>query len=111
MSKELMPNDVALIFRPTFTEGEYWDGSYTAFVTGFGPVTMLQEDMEHLITAALLVATAIPLAEKDKEFGEKLLNCFKEEMGDKEITYASDYEDYSGSFKLDADTKTSGGVQ
>lgn len=108
---EILPNDVAIVFRPQFTEGEEWSGDYTAFITGFGPITMEDEDMQHLISAAVLVATAIKLIEEDKEFGERLFEAYKKDMEDTEVTYYSDYEDYKGSFKLGKDTKTKGGMQ
>ena len=36
---DLRPNDVAVILRPTFDDGE-WSGGFDVLVSGFGPITI-----------------------------------------------------------------------
>ena len=108
----LKPNDVAVILRPTFEDGE-WVGSFEVLVSGFGPVTMKREDMDNLIGMGVLLASVIPLMEKDEELAQRATdhcNEFYGEFGDIEYNPAHDsFADVDTEFSID--TKCTGGVQ
>ena len=74
----LRPNDVAMVLRPVFTEGEDWDGSFEIFITGVGPATLPEDNIRELISMTMLVATTIPMMEQDVDLTEKIMiECAK----------------------------------
>jgi hypothetical protein len=105
----LKPNDVAVILRPSFDDG-VWDGGFEVIVSGFGPVTMKREDMDNLIGMAVLLASTVPLMEKDEEFSQKATdhcNEFYSEFG--ELEYNLDHDSFGDG--LNINTKCAGGTQ
>lgn len=77
------PNDVALVFRPLFENGE-WTGRFQVIVSAFGPPTVDTEVLEELMGVAMLAATAVSFFEQDQEFAEALVKhgeeTFKEAL-------------------------------
>jgi len=106
----LKPNDIALILRPTIVDGEYAN-NFQVLVSGFGPITIAQDDIDNLLGMAMILASVIPHMEKDSDLADKLVEycgkCFAE-IGD--FAYNADHDSFGdGSFTID--TKTIGGMQ
>jgi hypothetical protein len=109
--KQLKPNDVAVILRPTFENGE-WTQEFEVLVTGFGPITMKKEDMDQMIGMGVLLASVIPLMDTDEEFTKMVTDHCHKFYGDLgEFEYNPEHDSFNDKFTLSADTKTHGGIQ
>lgn len=108
---DILPNDVAIVFRPYFKEGEEWDGEYQVMVSAFGPVSMVKEDIEKLIGVASVISSVVHLIEVDEEAQQLILSHYKKFFEDKDNLMHNITDDYKGDFVLDADTDTVGGKQ
>jgi len=107
----LKPNDVAVILRPSFEDGE-WTKTFEVLVTGFGPVTMKPDDMDNLIGMGVLLASVVPLMEKDEEFARKAADHCNEFFGEfGELEYNSVPDSIDADMEISIDTKCVGGVQ
>lgn len=74
----IKPNDVALVLRPIVVDNEPWDGNFEILIAGIGPSTIPEESIRELISMAMMIATIIPLMEKDVELTEKvMIECAK----------------------------------
>lgn len=105
-STSLLPNDVVVILRPTIVDNE-WNGSFDVMVSGIGPVTISSDDMDKMVGMGVVLASVVPLLEKDKETAQTILahcNEHYSELGD--FTYD---EPFNG--VLNKDTTCTGGVQ
>jgi len=106
-----MPNDVALILRPIIVEDVEWDGNFEILISGIGPATMPEEEIRELISMAMLLATFIPMMEKDVTLTEKvMIECAKwygdaDDVDIKRMTSPHTEE------TLTVDSPTVGGVQ
>jgi len=109
-STSLKPNDIALILRPTIVDGIY-QNNFQVLVSGFGPITISEDDVNNLIGMATILASVIPHMEEDDKLANKLVEyCGKmfADVGD--ISYNSDHNSFDdGSFTIN--TKTIGGIQ
>jgi hypothetical protein len=109
--KQLKPNDVAVILRPTFENGE-WTQEFEVLVSGFGPIAMKKEDMDQMIGMGVLLASVIPLMDTDEEFSKMVTDHCHKFYGDLgEFEYNPEHDSFNDKFTLSADTKTHGGIQ
>jgi hypothetical protein len=108
MESPIQPNDVVIVLRPDFKEGEDWQGGFEIVIAGIGPVTMPEESMRELVSMAMLIATAVPVMEKDAKFTERLMTECAEHYGEADDVMTSDVDN---DFVLTAHTKTVGGMQ
>jgi hypothetical protein len=109
-STSLKPNDIALILRPTIVDGKY-QNNFQVLVSGFGPLTISEDDVNNLIGMATILASVIPHMEEDEALANKLVEyCGKmfADVGD--ISYNANHDSFGdGSFTIN--TKTVGGIQ
>ena len=109
-STSLKPNDIALILRPIIENGEYTK-SFQVLVSGFGPLTISQDDADNLIGMAMILAATVQYMQEDDKLADKLVAyCGKvfADVGD--FAYNPDHDSFSdGIFTVD--TKTVGGMQ
>jgi hypothetical protein len=109
-STSLKPNDIALILRPHIVDGRYTN-TFNVLVSGFGPLTISQDDADNLIGMAMILAATVQYMQEDDKLADKLVEyCGKvfADVGD--FLYNSDHDSFSdGSFTVD--TKTVGGMQ
>jgi hypothetical protein len=106
----LKPNDIALILRPTIVDGVYTK-SFQVLVSGYGPLTISQDDTDNLIGMAMILAATIQHMEEDDKLADKLVAyCGKvfADVGD--FAYDPNHDSFGdGSFTIN--TKTVGGIQ
>jgi len=110
--EDMKPNDVAMILRPIIVEGEEWDGGFEVLIAGIGPITMPEGSIRELVSMAMLVATTIPMMEKDVDLTEKIMiECAKlyGDADDVDIQNMIDGTENSSSFTINS--KTVGGMQ
>lgn len=109
-STNLKPNDIALILRPILVDGKYTN-NFQVLVSGFGPLTISEDDVNNLIGMATILASVIPHMEEDEQLAVKIVEyCGKmfSDLGD--FNYNSNHDSFGeGGFTID--TKTVGGVQ
>ena len=109
-STSLKPNDIALILRPLIIDGVY-QNNFQVLVSGFGPLTISEDDINNLIGMATILASVIPHMEEDEALANKLVEyCGKmfADVGD--FSYNANHDSFGdGSFTIN--TKTIGGVQ
>jgi hypothetical protein len=109
-STSLKPNDIALILRPTLVDGVY-QKHFQVLVSGFGPLTISEDDINNLIGMATILAATVQYMEEDEELANKLVEyCGKmfADVGD--FFYNADHDSFGeGGFTIN--TKTIGGVQ
>ena len=109
-STSLRPNDIALILRPTIVDGKY-QNNFQVLVSGFGPLTISEDDINNLIGMATILAATIQYMEEDEQLANKLVEyCGKmfADVGD--FSYNADHDSFGdGSFTIN--TKTVGGIQ
>ena len=116
LGAELKANDVAIILRPLpdlDSDGE-WAGNYQVLLAGFGPITMAEKDMEYMISAALLIASAASFVEVNKEFGDALVEHCQSTLSEhRDVLPATTNFTFTkqDSFDFNEDTKTHGGMQ
>jgi hypothetical protein len=106
---KLKPNDVALVIRPHYKEGEAWDGNFQVMISGVGPVTMSEEDFASLVHIAMVIATSVQLIDEDPTLADRFLAKVKERYNQSAIEELEDVKD--AEFVLSKYTKTIGGVQ
>lgn len=113
MDTPIQPNDIAIILRPEHKEGEDWNGNFEIIISGFGPVTMSEQDIRELISMAMLVATIVPMMEQDAKLTERvMMECAKYYGKADNITIMDADDDIADDgYVLTADSKTVGGVQ
>ena len=106
----LKPNDIALILRPIIEDGVYTK-SFQVLVSGFGPLTISQDDADNLIGMAMILAATVQYMQEDDKLADKLVEyCGKvfADVGD--FSYNPDHDSFNdGIFTVD--TKTVGGMQ
>jgi hypothetical protein len=109
-STSLKPNDIALILRPTIVDGKY-QNNFQVLVSGFGPLTISEDDVNNLIGMATILASVIPHMEEDEALANKLVEYCGKMFGDiGDISYNANHDSFGdGSFTIN--TKTVGGVQ
>jgi len=110
--EDMKPNDVAMILRPIIVEGEEWDGGFEVLIAGIGPITMPEDSIRELVSMAMLVATTIPMMEKDVDLTEKIMiECAKlyGDADDVDIQNMIDSAEGGSSFTINS--KTVGGMQ
>jgi hypothetical protein len=106
---KLKPNDVALVIRPHYKEGEKWDGNFQVMISGVGPVTMSEEEFASLVHIAMVIATSVQLIDEDPALAERFLDKVKEQYNQSAFEELDDVKD--AEFVLSKYTKTIGGVQ
>lgn len=109
--RELIPNDVAVILRPKFEEDNKWHGEFEVLVTGFGPITMEKEQMDDMIGMGVILASVVPLMEKEPELAERIMQFCNDFYGDIDLAYDPKHDSFGNKMTLTADTKTEGGMQ
>jgi hypothetical protein len=109
-STNLKPNDIALILRPTIVDGKYTN-NFQVLVSGFGPLTISEDDVNNLIGMATILAATVQYMEEDEELANKLVEyCGKMFGVVGEFFYNADHDSFGdGSFSIN--TKTIGGIQ
>jgi hypothetical protein len=109
-STSLKPNDIALILRPTIVDGVY-QNNFQVLVSGFGPLTISEDDVNNLIGMATILASVIPHMEEDEKLADKLVEYCGKMFGNLgDFSYNPDHDSFGdGSFTIN--TKTMGGVQ
>ena len=108
MDSPIHPNDVAIVLRPDYREGEEWNGNFEILISGFGPVTMPEESMRELVSMAMLVATIVPMMEQDQKLTERVTTECAKHYGEPDDVMLGDAND---DVMLTADTKCVGGMQ
>lgn len=109
--ESLRPNDVAMVLRPIITEGEDWDGNFEILITGVGPTTMHEDNIRELISMAMLVATTIPMMEKDVDLTEKIMIECAKLYGEADDVDIRKMIVNDNGMTLTIDSKTIGGMQ
>jgi hypothetical protein len=107
----LQPNDVAMVLRPIRNDDDEWDGSFEILISGVGPVTMPEENVRELISMAMLVATTIPMMEKDSDLTEQIMIECAKFYGEADDVDIAKMLEPSGEFTLTINSKTVGGTQ
>lgn len=109
-STSLKPNDIALILRPIIVDGVY-QNNFQVLVSGFGPLTISEDDVNNLIGMATILASVIPHMEEDEKLADKLVEYCGKMFGNLgDFSYNPDHDSFGdGSFTIN--TKTMGGVQ
>lgn len=105
-STKIRANDVAIILRPDFEEGQEWKGNFQIIIGGYGPVTLSEDSMRELVSMAMLMATSIPMMEQDVNFTERLMELCMKVYGDADDVMMSDVD---GDFNIE--TKCVGSMQ
>ena len=99
--QSLRPNDVCVVLRPSVIQkGNEWDKSFEVLVSGFGPITIPEEDMQQLILMGMMLACCIPMMNDDNELFDKISKYCEERFGD--VTAGT---------QITAFTQTVGGMQ
>lgn len=111
MDTPIYPNDVAVILRPDYKEGTDWNGGFEIIIAGFGPVTMPEDSMRDLVGMAMLIATTVPMMEKDEKLTEQVMTACAEYYGDPDNVMVDSDDVADDGFVLSADTKTVGDMQ
>jgi hypothetical protein len=106
---KLKPNDVALVLRPHYKEGEAWDGNFQVMISGVGPVTMSEEDFASLVHIGMVIATSVQLIDEDPALADRFIERVKANHNQSAIDELDDVKD--AEFVLSKYTKTIGGVQ
>jgi hypothetical protein len=106
---KLKPNDVALVLRPHYKEGEAWDGNFQVMISGVGPVTMSEEDFASLVHIGMVIATTVQLIDEDPALADRFIERVKANYNQSAIDELDDVKD--AEFVLSKYTKTIGGVQ
>jgi len=109
-STSLRPNDIALILRPTIVDGVY-QNNFQVLVSGFGPLTISEDDVNNLIGMATILAATVQYMEEDEQLANKLVEYCGKMFGDVgDFFYNADHDSFGdGNFTID--TKTVGGIQ
>ena len=109
-STSLKPNDIALILRPTIVDGVYTN-NFQVLVSGFGPLTISEDDINNLIGMATILAATVQYMEEDEQLANKLVEYCGKMFGDVgDFFYNADHDSFGdGNFTID--TKTVGGIQ
>ena len=109
-STSLKPNDIALILRPTIVDGVY-QNNFQVLVSGFGPLTISEDDINNLIGMATILAATVQYMEEDEQLANKLVEYCGKMFGDVgDFFYNADHDSFGdGNFTID--TKTIGGIQ
>ena len=109
-STSLRPNDIALILRPTIVDGKY-QNNFQVLVSGFGPLTISEDDVNNLIGMATMLAATVQYMEEDEQLANKLVEYCGKMFGDVgDFFYNADHDSFSdGGFTIN--TKTVGGIQ
>lgn len=109
-STSLRPNDIALILRPTIVDGIY-QNNFQVLVSGFGPLTISEDDVNNLIGMATILAATVQYMEEDEQLANKLVEYCGKMFGDVgDFFYNADHDSFGdGNFTID--TKTVGGIQ
>lgn len=105
-STKIRPNDVVVILRPEYKDGDEWQGNFELIIGGYGPVTMPEDAMRDLVSMAMLLATSVPLMEQDIKFTEKLMELCMKVYGEADDVMLSNVD---GDFSIN--TKCVGGMQ
>jgi len=77
----LQPNDVCVVLRPSHVEGEEWDKTFEVLVSGFGPVSLAEEDMAHLLLMGMMLACVVPMMNDDDELYERIATFCEKRFG------------------------------
>ena len=109
MEQEFKQNDVVIILRPIVEDNSEWDGRYSVNVAALGPITLSTDDIQHLISAGLMMASTASLLETDKEVADKVLAHCEAVVGDLGEEAVLPVAIMAG--KIDKDTPTVGGMQ
>lgn len=109
--ENIKPNDVALILRPIITDNEPWDGHFEILIAGIGPATIAEDSIRELISMAMMIATTIPLMEKDVEFTEKVMTECAKLYGDADDVEIRNMIESEDNNILTLNSKTVGGIQ
>jgi len=106
----LKSNDIALILRPIIVDGKYTN-TFQVLVSGFGPITISEDDVNNLIGMATILASVIPHMEEDEALANKLVEYCGKMFGDVgDFSYNKDHDSFGdGSFTIN--TRTMGGMQ
>lgn len=109
-STSLKPNDIALILRPLIIDGVY-QNNFQVLLSGFGPLTISDDDVNNLIGMATILASVIPHMEEDEKLADKLVEYCGKMFGNLgDFSYNPDHDSFGdGSFTIN--TKTMGGIQ
>jgi hypothetical protein len=106
---ELKPNDVAVILRPNIADGK-WTGSFDIMVSGIGPITLTNIEMDQLIGMGVLLVSVVSLMEHDKEIACQIIDyCNKNYSDVGEFETAE--EELEVVTSLSVNTRCVGGVQ
>jgi hypothetical protein len=111
MDSPIHPNDVAVILRPSFEEGQDWNGNFEIIISGFGPMTMPEENVREMMSMAMLIATVIPMMEKDVKLTERIMEECAKYYGDPESVVINDDDPINDDYVLTVNSKTVGGMQ
>ena len=103
----LEPNDVAVVLRPFIVDG-VWTGGFSVMVSGIGPVTMNTDDMSNMIGMGVLLASVVPLLEKDKDVAEKIMTHCNNEYSDVGVF---EYDSSEVPDSISVNTRCVGGMQ
>lgn len=109
-STSLKPNDIALILRPNIVDGVY-QKNFRVLVSGFGPLTISEDDVNNLIGMATILASVVLHMEEDEQLANKLVEYCGKMFGNvDDFSYNADHDSFGdGNFTID--TKTIGGLQ
>ena len=111
MDSPIHPNDVAIILRPDYKEGEEWSGNFEILISGFGPVTMPPESIRELISMAMLIATIVPMMEQDEKLTEQVMEACAKYYGEPDAVVVDDNTVIDDDYMLTQWSKTVGGMQ
>lgn len=111
MDSPIHPNDVAIILRPTLEDDQDWNGNFEIIISGFGPMTMSEENARELISMAMLVASIIPMMEKDEKLTERVMAECAKYYGDPADVDFQDNKIIDSEYTLTVNSKTVGGMQ
>jgi DNA-directed RNA polymerase subunit L len=80
-------------------------------VSGFGPLTISEDDINNLIGMATILAATVQYMEEDEQLANKLVEYCGKMFGDVgDFFYNADHDSFGdGNFTID--TKTVGGIQ
>lgn len=106
---KLMPNDVAVVLRPHYKEGEKWKGDFQVLISGVGPVSMDEEDFASLVHIGMVIAATVQLIDEDAALADRFLEKVKSMYNQSAMDELEDVKD--AEFVLSKYTKTIGGVQ
>lgn len=108
-ANKLKPNDVAVVLRPHYKDGEDWDGTFRVLISGVGPVTMSEVDFASLVHIGMIIAASVPLIDEDPALADRFLEKVKAVYNQSALDELEDVKD--AEFVLSKYTKTIGGVQ